>query len=52
VLKDAYGRDRDAPMKPIMGVDYLRDELGFVTTDRRSDRLPKLVSDNALLFKD
>lgn len=44
VLKDAYGRDRDAPVKPIMGVDYLRDELGFVTTDRRRDKLPRLVS--------
>jgi hypothetical protein len=44
VNKLAYGRDRDAPMKPIMGVDFLRDEIGFVTTDRRRGKLPKLVS--------
>jgi hypothetical protein len=46
VLKDAYGRDRDAPMKPITGVDFLRDEMGFVTTHRRRGKLPKLVSDS------
>lgn len=44
VLRLAYGRDRHAPMKPIMGVDFLRDEIGFVTTDRRRGKLPKLVS--------
>ena len=44
VKKLAYARDRDAPMKPIMGVDFLRDEIGFVTTDRRRGKLPKLVS--------
>jgi len=27
-----------------MGVDFLRDEIGFVTTDRRRGKLPKLVS--------
>jgi hypothetical protein len=31
-------------MKPIMRVDFLRDEIGFVTTDRRRGKLPKLVS--------
>jgi hypothetical protein len=44
VLKLTYCRDRDAPMKPIMGVDFLRDEIGFVTTDRRRGKLPQLVS--------
>jgi hypothetical protein len=44
VLRLAYCRDRDAPMKPIMGVDFLRDEIGFVTTDRRRGKLPQLVS--------
>jgi hypothetical protein len=44
VLKLAYGRDRDAPMKPIMGVDFLREHLGFFTTHHRRGKLPQLVS--------
>jgi hypothetical protein len=46
MLKLAYGRDRGAPMKPIMGVDFLRERIGFVTTPHRHGRLPKLVSGN------
>jgi hypothetical protein len=51
VLKFAYGHGRDAPMKPITGVDFLREEIGFVTAPHRRGKLPKLVSGNHLFSR-
>jgi hypothetical protein len=50
ILKLAYGRDRDTPMKPITGVDFLREKIGVVTTPHRRGKLPKLVSGNLSSF--